>query len=196
MKKNAFTLVELLVVIAIISILAGLLMPVLRSAREQARGMQCLSNCRQIHFLTVSYADCHNNGFPSNYPESSGGPGYWTRLVSRTQLQVENDLYVSLPCPSKDADEYYKWHYGFNTRVAEKKISDPKLGNTAYARDYMTRGFYGSSPAKYHDPNADLSWHGPVYRHDDRTSLLYIDGHVNSRKQAEVIADMADLFYD
>src|SRR5688572_29715074 len=58
-SNRAFTLVELLVVIGIISMLISILLPVIGRAREQARGVQCMSNLRQIGTAALLYS--HDN---------------------------------------------------------------------------------------------------------------------------------------
>jgi prepilin-type N-terminal cleavage/methylation domain-containing protein/prepilin-type processing-associated H-X9-DG protein len=55
--RAGFTLIELLVVIAIIAILMAVLVPALKIAREQARGISCLSNQRSLAQAYVMYAD-------------------------------------------------------------------------------------------------------------------------------------------
>ncbi|MFC1653169.1 type II secretion system protein [Planctomycetota bacterium] len=57
--KNAFgfTLIELLVVIGTVGILLGLLLPALRAARAQARGVVCRAQLRQLVLANLGYAE-------------------------------------------------------------------------------------------------------------------------------------------
>ena len=66
-RGSAFTLVELLVVIGIIAILIAILMPVLGRARDQARGVACSSNLRQLMMGVHMFAADHKGHTPGNH---------------------------------------------------------------------------------------------------------------------------------
>jgi len=66
-RGHAFTLIELLVVVAIIALLVSILLPALRSAREQSRRATCASNLRQIGLAYYNYATDSGGHFPPAY---------------------------------------------------------------------------------------------------------------------------------
>lgn len=76
-ERNSFTLIELLIVIAIIAILAAMLLPSLKSARDKAYQVDCLSKLKQIATLSTLYCDSYAGWLPS---ESYTGSRYSTSL--------------------------------------------------------------------------------------------------------------------
>ncbi len=65
--SHCFTLIELLVVIAIIAILAAMLLPALKQAREQGLKIKCLGNMKQLgQSISLYTSDFDGNLPPGN----------------------------------------------------------------------------------------------------------------------------------
>ena len=129
--KRSFTLIELLVVVAIIAILAGMLLPALKSAREKAKDISCRNALKNLGSLMKLYTSDFKDYYPY-YPGDGKRLG-WSYLLGRYYLNLKfdnNGVYIGSPvryfhCPAgviaNNGDEIYKdipRGYAMNGHVA------------------------------------------------------------------------------
>jgi prepilin-type N-terminal cleavage/methylation domain-containing protein len=153
MKHRGFTLIELLVVIAIIAILASLLFPALRGARQSANSAVCINNLRQLGAGAQMYwNDYDQHFFPYKFGATNNGDIYWFGWIERGaegQRRFDPALGILHPyihssirtCPQLNyatADFKLKatgasYGYGYNIHLASAP-NKPKLKTTDLAR--------------------------------------------------------------
>ncbi len=88
-SRLAFTLVELLIVVVILMILAGILVPVVREARESARKARCSTNMAGFGRVLLTYAVAHKGALP---PLPAPGDSYYDRSGGWPAFFAENDV--------------------------------------------------------------------------------------------------------
>ncbi len=184
--KKGFTLIELLVVIAIINILAGMLLPSLTRAREQARRAACLSNLRNIGQALTMFAS-ENDGF---FPSEDSSPD------EARDLDLLYPYYLDNPgifwCPSdaaKPAGHPQGWlrtdtadcSYGYLGKVQEPggRLRRRRDSDSSFVFDGNERV---EAPPLAGDDGCGLGTMASERpNHTGGGNLLFVDGHVQFR---------------
>ncbi len=196
--KKPFTLIELLVVIAIIAILAAMLLPALKNAREQAQSMNCINNLKQVGQGLAMYEGDFDGWIP-RYPTWSG--------VLVNESFVPDDIFV---CPSLTPTTYAQneWNsnhtamnytgYGINYKgygssyyingayTGNRKISSVQYPSHLYAAMDVLRNPYPDTNygwyrvLNYSSTSTNVGTADP--RHNRNVNILYADKHAESMK--------------
>jgi prepilin-type processing-associated H-X9-DG protein len=191
--SSAFTLLELLVLIALLSVLAGLLFPVLVQACVRARQTTCLSNLRQIAHAQLLYLQDYDEQFPHWFvaapprPQPFGAYEFWTEYF-QPYLRSEAILH----------DPAGRWLW---TLPPEEKLSEYALGTWGQ----KGRGTRASPHWQWPGPPLSLAnvvrpaetltvmdgWTTPGWtsldleRHDGGMNVGFVDGHAHRMSEGE-----------
>ena len=194
--RSGFSLVELLVVISIVSVLVGLLLPAVQSARESARGTICAGNARQLGLAL------------QNYVSANGGKLMPLKIDDATR--IAGTLAGQTPYPGKS-------RYGFGETDdnqppglqldSEKGTLSPFMeGNTAayqcpnFGADAVDVVPYGRMATGF-DYNASLGngsdylWDEVTEKFTAATFTVYRIGQVVDTKRTIAFAESAMVYF-
>lgn len=207
---HSFTLMEFLTVIAIIGILAGLLLPALNRIRARSRQVGCMSNLRQLGVALSFYVDDSRGVLPRS-DDSTSLPSCWfyaidpylmnskvsasPSLAQKRALIKQDPIWMTFSSDSltncrtikmnrKLVGMNGKWNPG-TQKICEanpeyrRKITIANHINTVLLFDGRCEETKSSGDKARYD-----GWETyAARRHLDGANVLFVDGHVEWRKE-------------
>lgn len=207
-SRRRFTLVELLVVIAIIAILAGLILPALKSSRDRARLAQCVSNIRELTLMHLYYVDASGGYFCPAWDasfdswESSAnhrGPGILSRLVPDSSASsgrvfecpsAKSSLSINLSWTARNAGYGMNYQLSFANPSAQPpnfrpcritQVKSPsKLIVLSDAACFLAGSDGRPSPTAFlYNPTSGKGGYSD-FRHSGANAVSFVDGHATA----------------
>lgn len=209
-SQAGFTLIELLVVIAIIALLVSILLPSLNKAKDLAKMIACLSNCRNLSPAFYMYENDYAGEFPL-YAEPT--IGMWVDMMVHDGYLASVESATCPMLPMESQTEYYIGtgrgsafvgigYNGYNlgalkrgtggisihkrmvASVAHPDIVYQNMDSLHRASEPDRRGSYHVSSAP--DLSGFMYW--PSARHNNSINILYVDSHAESVSIAPDVA--------
>lgn len=197
-----FTLIELLIVIAIISILAAMLLPALKGAKEQANSISCISNLKGS-LTTINLFVVDKSAYPAvsrntgdwhdswantlaywGYLETAAGSDHIMNATamasSRCQLVKKDDrygysVYARLWLSPKN---WWQRDPKMTTDTVLRNVTDPStMPILADSIQWRANSPYYGWQYYYMDPSWEYNVH---LRHNRRANFGFPDGHTES----------------
>jgi len=167
----------LLVVIGVLTLLIGLLLPVLGKARRYSRQVSCAATLRDLGAAWVMYTQAYPNSFPPAVSLPSANPAPATELTVMSVL----DRYVKVAsvwrCPGDDRVYFERFGTSYEYWPGLLIALDPNNATTL-------AGYAKHHPAQVPVLGDAESFH-PSASEPGRRWAMYYDGHVDWFKTPE-----------
>ncbi|OGV49138.1 MAG: hypothetical protein A2017_08100 [Lentisphaerae bacterium GWF2_44_16] len=198
LRRRGFTLIELLIVIAVIAILAGLLLPSLRMAKETAKRIKCVGNLKQVNSLLYSYTGDYDGWIPASYLNTPSVTYWYDRLADyNDSFKTKKGRTGIYSCPV-----FPKWwtlssthgNYAMNeifnviyySFVKVEKVQKPSslaifLDSFEVSNNNQSRSEFGISRFK---AATDFGTY-PYFYHLNTTNVIFFGGNCGSYRMTE-----------